>query len=652
MRQDYLMTEIFRAYTDGLDLVAANDVCDSMWGSDELVNADLDEVGEEGTFFVDTDGMAFSNSITMETVPCSSSPSVTITGDRRSHESYIGKQCAKITIPDAELFKISKTLNPDRNLTDSRELFIGLLDLLPTGTRVVDSSSQQVSVVLTRTQYGTFAAYGEQNIDYDFISFLNARVHEVIDQSDGSRRGLHGNQYYAEVTFVYDDRLQPAVSEGAVVVNSVTLQVGDDPIETPCGTDSSAAVLDSDFEAVVNNQTCGPQDLEWVIEVCPQLSIPDDHFGRLYIPLDGVPTATVHIVFKLWFKDTDGKNDTLTLAMDLAVENFVNWCDADSGSVNLAERVIPRIIVGTESSSPQRLTGKDAVNSVIPFSTEAETLQDGMITLILDLNETDGLDDNLEVFLEDVIVIHVNPGSQPTFAQIQAGLTTGADPKYLPTYTYDPDSRDAKLHIPEDLIEDCPEVDFTESFFGCVHKHILKEEEITNIDNAYFVGSSPPPADGAQVFVETMLGDGTASVSARELGRDYESYLMTDEDVTGTNRKSIGLWINPGHKWGQTVHNSEVSLSKHVIMFVLFGVRSGVDGTERRMLLQASADGTGATSLVTTLEYKVNAATLVESVLDNVVAIEVEARLALSADEACLPQADLLTMCSERLKAA
>eukprot|EP00961_Rhodomonas_salina_P180918 2441847-Rhodomonas_salina.1 len=138
-----------------------------------LVNADLDVVGEEGTVMVDTDGNSYANAITVDPVPHPDAAS------RRNHESYTGKQRARITIPNAELYKISKSrADPEGALTDSRELFVGLLDLLPTGTRVVDSASQQISIVLTRTQYATFSAYGAQNIDYDFISFLNGRVHE------------------------------------------------------------------------------------------------------------------------------------------------------------------------------------------------------------------------------------------------------------------------------------------------------------------------------------------------------------------------------------------------------------------------------------------------------------------------------------------
>eukprot|EP00961_Rhodomonas_salina_P291576 3932121-Rhodomonas_salina.1 len=220
----------------------------------------------------------------------------------------------------------------------------------------------------------------------------------------------------------------------------------------------------------------------------------------------------------------------------------------------------------------------------------------------------------------------------------------------MPTYKYNPATRDASLIIPEPLKVACPAEDATKSFFGCTHKHILRNKVITNHTDAYLVSSSPPPKAGAQDFVESMLGEGTASVAARELGREFESYLMTSEGVTGTSTKSIGLWINPGHKWGGVTAKSDYSLSNHLIIYVLFGVRSGVDGSERRMLLQAGADG--VTSLVRTLQYNVQAATLIERAMDNVIAIEVEARLAVSAEEACLPLARLREICSARLTAA
>eukprot|EP00961_Rhodomonas_salina_P014658 196550-Rhodomonas_salina.2 len=165
--------------------------------------------------------------------------------------------------------------------------------------------------------------------------------------------------------------------------------------------------------------------------------------------------------------------------------------------------------------------------------------------MVLDIAQSEN---NLKIVFEDVLVVQVNPGST---LSVDALKGVG----YRPTFTYDPASRDASLVVPNLLKDGCPEATFSTSFFGCVHKHVLKEEAITDAEWAYLVGSDPSPAgSGAQDFMETMLGSGTAKVAARELGRDYENYLTGTENI-GTNKK-IGLWINPGHVWGQTVHNS------------------------------------------------------------------------------------------------
>jgi len=618
MRQDYLMTEIFRDYTDTLDLVAANDECDAAKGSDELVGADLDVVGEEGTAFVDADGNDLSTSITVELLP----PLIEV---RRSDGTYAGSQRARITIPDAELYKVSKSANTngEGNLTDSRELFIGLLDLLPTGTRVVDSASQQISIVLTRTQYGTFAAYGAQNIDYDFISHLNGRAHKVFDQPDDA--------YYAEITFVYDESLE---LNSSYPVDISTVTVDGDPA---CDAFPVSDRRTSAFESVVG-MDCGPTALAWA-DVCPQVSMADDKVGRLYIPLSigDAPDGSVKITFKLVLKDAEGSVAELAVALDLVVDDFVAWCDDSESDVDLTADVSPSIIIGTKSASPQRLTnfgeGED-------FDTAAETLQDGLITMVLEITKNE---ESLEIFFEDVLVVQVNPGSSPSAQELREQA------QFEPTYTYDPDSRDASLVLPPALNASCPERTFSESFFGCAHKHVLKDEEVTNKEWAYLVGSEAVPGSGAQDFMQTMLGDGTAEVVARELGRDYESYLMGTDEEMGTAKK-IGLWINPGHVWGQAVHTSEYSLSEHVVVYVLYGVRSGVDGTVSRRLLQATPS---SNAMVTkTLKYEVSAATLVGSVLDDVVVIEVEARLAVTADLACLPPASLREHCSKDLAAA
>eukprot|EP00961_Rhodomonas_salina_P117678 1583775-Rhodomonas_salina.1 len=251
--------------------------------------------------------------------------------------------------------------------------------------------------------------------------------------------------------------------------------------------------------------------------------------------------------------------------------------------------------------------------------------------------------ENLEIVFEDVLVMQVNSGSSPRAEDLKD------KEEYILTFKYYPDSLDASLILPEVLNTLCPEATFSKSFFGCVHKYVLKEEAITNKEWAYLVGSDPVPGIGAQDFMAMMLGAGTAAVAARELGHDYKQYLIGTEEQIWTAAK-IGLWLNPRHAWGQMVHNSEYLLSQHVIVYVLYGVKSGVDCTITLLLLQATPS---CNLMVTkTLKYEVTAATLVKSVMEDVIAIEVEELLALSAEEACQPLASLLELCLEHIKAA
>lgn len=50
--------------------------------------------------------------------------------------------------------------------------------------------------------------------------------------------------------------------------------------------------------------------------------------------------------------------------------------------------MVPSIIVGTETESPPRMVAFPELTSGAPFMTEAETLQDGVVTLLLELDES------------------------------------------------------------------------------------------------------------------------------------------------------------------------------------------------------------------------------------------------------------------------
>eukprot|EP00961_Rhodomonas_salina_P191535 2585218-Rhodomonas_salina.1 len=436
-RADYIMTRAFRTFTDNLDLVAANDICDGPTGSNMIKGAQVPLVtalgeGDEApgpNEFVDTAGNGYANKI------------VVVHNSSQTDSTLRTTGTATVVIPDAELYKISRSVNPpagDRRegevregLTDARELFIGMMDLTPTGTRVLDATSQQISVVLTRTQYGAFAAYGAQNIDYTFISFLNGRVYKVLDQREPQRRdlGTDGNAYYAAVSFVWDDSLHPATSLQVVDASSLKVTYSGGAVPVCEGSFTS----DDDWLAVVSQQ-CGPQqNIQFgVVERCPQVIMTDDKFAQIYIPLDFSLDAIkeVKIEFEIVLEDAEGKNASLSVDMVLMTTDSVTLCAEAKAEVDLASLVVPRLLIGSENEAPPRLYPKANPFTLEP--SEAETLQDGLVTLILEFDATQD-SSNLEVFIEDVLVVHINPGADAELADVMAGFE-GNDANFTPTY--------------------------------------------------------------------------------------------------------------------------------------------------------------------------------------------------------------------------
>eukprot|EP00961_Rhodomonas_salina_P005651 76669-Rhodomonas_salina.1 len=621
-RADYITTETFRKYSDELDLVAANDKCDGEDSSKMLERADHEIIGTgaNGTHFVDSNGDRFSQAIRVHAV---------------AQGGFYGTtKTAVITIPDSELFLISRGLQSNGGVTDSREIFIGLFDLLPTGTRVVDFSVQQISVVLTRTRYGSFASFGRQNIDNTFISKLSGRVHQVFrDNESVIGHARTPAALYVELSFVWDSSLHPVSDEGPVLVQDLTIDVGNGGFRA-CNEEPT------NFYSSVT-QECGPSLWDEDTRVpCPQVFIPEDHFGRVYVPLDMDEASdnSVRIKFQLLLKDSGGNNATLDVNMDVVISDYVSWCGTATASISLSESVLSSIIIGSESDMPARVfSTTDQDFNLMP--TTAESLQDGLITLTFELDATQDVE-NLEVFLEDVLVIHVNPGA------ITDVHTILNNPQYLPTYEYDPDTRKASLVIPEDLKSACPAEDETPSFFGCVHKHVVQNKQVVMGSDAYFLGQEGP--SGAQDFMQSMLGSTTAAVAARELGHDYEAYLNDESSffLSSKNPRKVGLWINPGHKWASINATSQYSLSQHVVIFTLYGVRAGAE-TPRRVLAAG-----GRASRVAAVKYNVSPSSIVESILNDAVAIEVQARMAFEPLEICLPKDRLKEVCGSRLHAA
>lgn len=111
------------------------------------------------------------------------------------------------------------------------------------------------------------------------------------------------------------------------------------------------------------------------------------------------------------------------------------------------------------------------------------------MTLILELDPAEDTA-GLEVFIEDVLVAHVNPRATAELADVMAGFE-GAKDSFRPTYSYTPDSRDATLHVPEALAAACPSENSTvpPSSDVCRTEHIVVDAEaVANAADAYVIG--------------------------------------------------------------------------------------------------------------------------------------------------------------------
>eukprot|EP00961_Rhodomonas_salina_P001276 17810-Rhodomonas_salina.1 len=192
-------------------------------------------------------------------------------------------------------------------------------------------------------------------MDYDFISFLNGRAHRIFD-SELENPPLD-SAYFAEISFVWDDRLKSAIAGSPVLEDSVRVSAqflrG---TYNPCTQNDLQNDLhgpDSDYFIQFipfTQQTCAPsfwKDGPEAPATCPQVTIEGDHFSRIYIPLLDPPDVSpseVKLSFDVFLGDMGGRNDTMSVDMVLVVDDFVTHCDSDSGSVDLAQLVTPRII--------------------------------------------------------------------------------------------------------------------------------------------------------------------------------------------------------------------------------------------------------------------------------------------------------------------
>lgn len=173
------------------------------------------------------------------------------------------------------------------------------------------------------------------------------------------------------------------------------------------------------------------------------------------------------------------------------------------------------------------------------MTSTAQTMQDGLLTLVLELGEPL---ESLEVFFEDVIAVHVNPGAPVTLEELLN------DPAYQLSYSYDPATQEPSVEIPEALSNMCPPGDQSFSFYGCVHTHSVAKREVVDDTAAYMVGTG-----GVAYFMDVILSGGMATISAVELGTDFEVAASARSMCALSGADMLGAAVDLPH--GPAIHS-------------------------------------------------------------------------------------------------
>lgn len=399
------------------------------------------------------------------------------------------------------------------------------------------------------------------------LTFRNARAHMVFPPLTSTSTAP---VYYAAVAFAYNERLKPINQNSIVAPESVLIKWnGLYADSSPC---LGALPGEQGFLGVVEQIGCGPA-LLFRAQRCPQAFVQIDRFGQIHIPLilpageEDLPAVSVE--FRVELEDESGNEAFYTSELQVDLSDIVRWCEASPQDQAATDPVLPRLSIGTDESSSRRVFPEDGL---VSQKSSARDVEEGLITLILE--STEDADTaafrGLEISIQDVVVIHVNPGYDEALHDI---IDAMAD-RYMPR------TGESGLVLPSALREECPSVAKTDEAEGCVHKHAVKGGVVTSEDDVYLVGSG-----GAQEFMGNVLAGTEGSEGAQEAGRTYEAFLVTSEKVTHSNPLKRGLWVNPGHKWGG---EDTYSLSNNVCVFVLYQVTDD-SGNARRFLLQASA---------------------------------------------------------------
>jgi hypothetical protein len=559
-----------------------------------------------------------------------------------------GVGLVRVSLDSAELRTSASAFSGAVGADELFSTFVGLAMLTPTGGRVLDASAQQVLLSLSKSDYFTVAASGTNA--YTFLSYVNVRVHEVLDGLDPA-----GRSQYAAVSFVLGAGFTPNADTGLVPAASVRVGMG--PTKSQAAWASACrAPVPAAFSARMA-QSCGP-----AVGMCglsPAFSLAD-RFVTVNVPLlsadggalfnlsdPGAQSVFVQLSVSASGADGTPAVTTIDAAVPVMQGGVGTWCYGLAAKTQAQDMIDSvDLVVGaagnpTDLARLTRLTGLQRPSAggrgSAAQNISARSVESGLLTLVVRGKDAAFAGGAAAPVLgvDDVVTLHIMGDSLS--AAVTALL---ASPAPAFQVVFDQVRGRASLSASPALAELCRPTANQLPLASCVLRYDV-QGLVPNPATALAVGSAT--AATASAFMQGVAGPSDFSAA---LGANFSALLRAQYQLDPQVRHRIAVWINPGFAWAGpgTTGKGLFSLSQRVVVVALLSVAGGANGRRRLLVASSSIGGPAAPATGSaTVDFGVGLEGLLADRLglpaDRVSVWSIA--LSLTPAQACLPAADL-----------
>lgn len=492
------------------------------------------------------------------------------------------------TTPPTYLYPMSYTI----------DTFIGLASFSSTGTRVMDSSIEQINIKLMKTNYLTISSVGTNDIT--FLRYINARIHEVYDLTSTTKKAQ-----YIQISLTIAPGYTPGVS-GLVPLTSVAIGFG---------TNSTSAVrtqicdnildipVSSEFERIVNDQGCGQDDNT---RMCYNQALNTvDNFIVFYIPINSDNVSRTNIVSSTNYlfinfvisvlNNNVPSATTINLMLSLKDTDIYKWCNQITSQTFLNNIVRTNILVGIADTQTQfnnmasyNNVGENNVGLVknVIQTAKTSTVNSGLITIAVQGNSSyfnRPEVSKFKLFVEDIFTIHFMESNDVLYNQVIAKMADASQNAFTTILN----GNVGTLKPSQSIINLCPSTystDNTRPFPP--NKCIIRWDMQYGITKTSSVEITSTL--NTQNFMKTIFGNNDY---ATQLGASYTTFINNTYNLNNRYNK---VWlVNPGFNWLSGVNKNNYLLSQKILMVALIYLDDGTSTGRRRLL---SVDTSGSTS--------------------------------------------------------